>query len=97
LLSLTADEARHLAAALHNLRRAYGSWECLADVTGFGINALGRAARTKNPLGTPAMALRAARAGGMSVEAVLSGTLSAAGKCESCGSRLGQAPARVAS
>jgi hypothetical protein len=39
--------------------------------------------------GSPALALVAARTAGMSVEAVLSGKLNAAGKCEACGSRIG--------
>ena len=86
---LTPDEKRHLRAALHNLRRAYGTWPCLADAMGVKLKALARAASERNPSGSPALALRAARAGGMSVEAVLSGTLSAAGRCETCGSRLG--------
>jgi hypothetical protein len=33
-LSLSADECRHLAASLHNLRRAFGGWACLADAMG---------------------------------------------------------------
>jgi hypothetical protein len=49
------------------------------------------AARARNPQGSPGMAIRAARAGGMSVEAVLSGKLSPVGQCEACGSRLGHA------
>ncbi len=89
-LSLTADERRHLRAALHNLRRAYGTWSCLADAMGVKLTTLARASRERNPQGSPAVALRAARAGGMSVEAVLSGKLTAAGQCETCGSRIGQ-------
>ncbi len=82
--SLTHDEKRHLRAALQNLRRAYGTWACLAEVMGVSRNAL-----VSNYEGSPGLALRAARAGGMSVEAVLSGTLSAAGRCEACGHRIG--------
>ena len=89
IFSLTADERRHLRAALHNLRRAFGTWDCLADAMGTGIQAIARAARERNPLGSPALALRVAKVGGMSVEAVLSGTLNAAGRCETCGSRIG--------
>ena len=86
--SLTKDERRHLRAALLNLRRAYGSWACLADAMGQSIHTLQSTAS-----GSPGLALRAARAGGMSVEAVLSGKLSPAGRCEACGSRLGDRPA----
>ncbi len=88
-LSLTTDEKRHLRTSLHNLRRAFGTWACLADAIGVRPNALLSAARARNPQGSPAIALRAARVGGMSVEAVLSGALSTAGRCEACGSRLG--------
>lgn len=82
--SLTHDERRHLRAALQNLRLAFGSWSCLADVMGVSLRAL-----VSREHGSPGLALRAARAGGMSVEAVLGGTLSAAGRCETCGHRLG--------
>ena len=95
-LSLSADERRHLRAALHNLRRAFGTWACLADAMGVALPTLAHAARERNPHEPPAVALRAARAGGMSVEAVLSGKLTAAGQCEACGSRIGHGTARAA-
>ena len=95
-LSLSGDERRHLRAALHNLRRAYGTWACLADAMGVALPTLVRASRERNPQGSPAVALQAARAGSMSVEAVLGGKLTAAGQCESCGSRLGHGAARAA-
>jgi hypothetical protein len=62
---------------------------------GVKMNALARASRERNPQGSPAIALRAARAGGMSVEAVLTGALNAAGRCETCGSRLGCGAAQI--
>lgn len=86
--SLAPDEIRHLRAALHNLRRAYGSWSCLAEVMGMSEGGLKQAANGAcNP--SPGVALYAARAGGMSVEAVIGGKLSAAGRCKACGARLG--------
>jgi hypothetical protein len=88
--SLTQDERRHLLAALQNLRRAYGTWACLADAMRVPVATLGSACQ-----GSPGLALRAARAGGMSVEAVLTGVLSAAGRCEVCGSRLGHGAIRA--
>ncbi len=98
-LFLTPDECRHLATSLHNLRRAFGTWACLADAMGVREALLVRAAANdRNGRGSPALALVVARVAGMSVEAVLSGTLSAAGKCEACGSRIGAAhAAKVAS
>lgn len=85
-VSLTAEETRHLRATLRNLARAYGSWSCLAEVMGVKLdllrNVLSRAAG-------PGVAIRAARAGGMSVEAILSGALTEAGRCKTCGARIG--------
>ena len=89
-LSLTPDERRHLAAALHNLRRAFGTWACLADARGVRVKLIELAARHRNPKGSPAVALRAAKVSGTSVEAILAGTLTAAGRCGACGSRIGQ-------
>ena len=89
-LSLTADEKRHLAAALHNLRRAFGTWACLADAIGVREGLLTKAGAAHGPRGgSPALALLVARTAGMSVEGVLTGSLSAAGRCEACGSRIG--------
>jgi hypothetical protein len=89
-LNLSPTERRHLAAALHNLRRAFGTWACLADAMGVREDLLIKAASPQSPRpGSPALALLVARAAGMSVEAVLSGTLSAAGRCATCGHRVG--------
>lgn len=95
-LLLTPDERRHLAAALQNLRRAFGTWACLADAMGVNLTMLRRASTPRKPNGSPGLALVAARVGGMSVEGVLSGTLTAAGRCEACGSRIGHGVARAA-
>ena len=93
-LSLTADEKRHLAAALHNLRRAFGGWACLADAIGVREGLLTKAGAAHGPRGgSPALALVVARTAGMSVEEVLTGSLNAAGRCESCGSRPGHGAA----
>ncbi|MFT3768513.1 MAG: transcriptional regulator [Minicystis sp.] len=82
-LSLTPDEARHVRAALHNARRAFGSWGCLAAVVGCGVNSL------KQSRPGLALAVRVAQAAGVSVEAMLSGALTAAGRCPTCGHRAG--------
>ena len=88
-LFLTPDERRHLRVALQNLRRAFGTWACLADAMGVRVNILLDAAHSRNPQGSPALAIRAAKVSGMTVEAILTGTLSAAGRCETCGHRIG--------
>ena len=90
-LRLTPDEVRHLAASLQNLRRAFGTWSCLADAMGIRESLLSMAGSPrKGKGGSPALALRAAKVSGTSVEAILAGTLTAAGRCGACGSRLGQ-------
>ena len=87
-LALTREESQHLRAALFNLRRAYGSWSCLADAMGV-LPATVHHATLRGKRSSAAVALRAAKAGGMSVETILGGKLTTAGKCTACGSRLG--------
>lgn len=86
-LCLTTDEHRHLGATLRNLRWAYGSWGCLAKVIGCPVQTV-RHAATRSGKGSAILAVRAAKAGGVSVESVLSGVLGVAGKCSTCGHRL---------
>jgi hypothetical protein len=84
-LLLSADEKRHLNTAIKNTARAYGSRACLAAVIGVPTSALvkgrGRFSGT--------LAIRVARAAGMSTEAILSGALSSAGACPRCGAKPG--------
>ncbi len=87
-LSLTADETRHARAALRNTVRAYGSASCLADAMGLPVTTVTRAG-CRSFSGT--FAIRLARAAGVSVEAMLSGALNAAGRCPTCGHLAGGA------
>jgi hypothetical protein len=86
--SLTPDEGRHLRAALQNLRRDAGTWAALAEMLGVSADGLAHAA-TQVGKGGAALALRAAKLAGVSVEALLSGSLNAAGRCATCGHRAG--------
>jgi hypothetical protein len=86
--SLNDAEVRHLRAAIVNVARAYGSIGCLAAALGCNAGVLTRKRRPG-----PGLALAVARAAGMTVEAVLGGTLNPAGRCPSCGSRVGDRPA----
>lgn len=95
LHTLTPTERQHLRAVLKNLRRAYGSWACLAEVMGVSQVTLERSA-SKKSCASPGLALRAARAAGMHVETMLSGELSSAGRCPTCGSRVGDGRVVVA-
>ncbi len=85
-LCLTADEKRHLSISLRNLRGAFGSWARLAAAMGVRAKTLEEVASGRG--GSAAIALAAARAGNTTVEAVLTGQLTDAGRCPSCGSTL---------
>lgn len=92
-LSLTAEETKHLRAALRNTIRAYGGAPVLAQVMGVPAATLYSASK-RAPSG--ALAIRLAQAAGVSVEAVLGGKLSAMGRCKACGARIGDRPAVAA-
>jgi hypothetical protein len=83
---LTADEVRHVRAALVNAARAYGGFDVLASVLGVRATLLYSLAQ-RRPSGI--FAIRLASAAGISVEAVLSGALTTAGRCPTCGTRAG--------
>ena len=87
-LSLTPEEVRHLRAAIKNTARALGGMPVLAEVTGLAPKSLAQAAYNKRERPSAALALLVARAAGMSVEAVIGGQLTAAGRCQACGSRV---------
>jgi hypothetical protein len=96
-LTLTAEETRHFRASLKNMARAFGTWACLAEVIGVPVACLKTAiSKGRRPSGI--LVIRTAQAAGMSVEAIIGGKLSAAGRCSSCGSRVGdRADRRAAS
>jgi hypothetical protein len=90
-LFIADEEARHLRATIKNTGRAYGSVACLAAAIGVKPGVLSSKRRP-----SAALALAVARAAGMTVEAVLGGKLSAAGRCAACGSRVGDRPVTAA-
>ncbi len=96
-LSLTPDEVRHLRATLRGLARTFGSWAKLAKAMGVNLGTLTDAATAPRYRPSGTLAIRAARVGGMTVEAVLSGTLADAGRCQTCGARVGGDRAKGAS
>lgn len=85
-LSLTPEETRHFRAALRNVARALGGHAVLASIVGVPVHTLHRAF-TRRP--SAGLVLRVAQAGGMSMNAVIGPALSEAGRCSSCGSRIG--------
>ena len=87
-LLFTPEEARHVRTFLRNTARAFGTWERFADALGVPVGTLNKAYNPKRrPGGT--LVIRAARLAGVSVEAVLSGTIATADRCATCGHRAG--------
>ena len=73
-----------MRAALKNLRFRYGGWNVLAGVMGIHVGALSKIAHRHWPV-TAEVLLRACKAGGLSVDAMLNESLSDTGRCRSCG------------
>lgn len=82
-LSLTPTQRKRLRAALRSLRSAYGSWSCLAEVMDMSVIAVESIANGRAN-GSPATALRAAKAAGVTVEQLLDG-LAVVHRCPTCG------------
>ena len=84
----SAQRAR-IRATLRNLRAAYGSWSCLAEVTGFSWSTLSSAASDPRKA-TLSLVYGVARAAGMTVDQVLApGLVSVADVCPTCGRKGG--------
>jgi hypothetical protein len=96
-LFLTVEELRHLRAATRNAVRAYGSTSALAAVVGVPTQTIHGVTAAKGPRPSGTLALRIARAAGMSVEAIIGPALNEAGRCGACGSRVGDRAERRAS
>jgi hypothetical protein len=79
-----SDEDRErLGVALRNLRWRFGTWVRLADAIGVTPGVLTRILSGRG--GSLAIVVRTARAAGVSVERLLSPTMSSADRCPSCG------------
>lgn len=83
---LTTDERRHVQQALRNLRLRLGGWDVVAAVTGASQKTLSNAASRRGRPST-ALALRAARAAGVPLEALLAGSIRSVGSCATCGAK----------
>lgn len=88
-LSLTADEARHLRAAIRNIAGAHGGLTRLAAKLGINPGILTRKRRP-----SAGLAVAVARELRLSVDALLSGKLTTAGTCPACGAKPAKAGAR---
>ena len=83
-LLLTDAELRHARTALANLRRSFGGWRALSQASGVPADSLMQAMRAKRGA-SAILLLRAAQAGGMTLESMLRGELKEAGRCSACG------------
>ncbi|CAN96691.1 putative transcriptional regulator [Sorangium cellulosum So ce56] len=81
-LRLTDVERMRLRAALRNLRALYGTWACLAEVMGVSAGSIQQLASGNG--GSHSMALRAAKAAGVTLDQIL-GRPAVAGRCPACG------------
>jgi hypothetical protein len=89
-LFLTPDEARHTRAAARAAARAYGGADVLAAVLGVPIRKVREATRPNGRPMSGTFAIRLAKVAGLSVEAVITGKLGEAGRCATCGHRIGE-------
>ncbi|MBK9263655.1 MAG: transcriptional regulator [Polyangiaceae bacterium] len=85
-LSLTSAERTRLRAAVRNLARAFGSYECLAVVVGVPKHSLHHVGSTSKV--SYAFAVAIARAVGMTVDQLI-GPLASVDVCPTCGARKG--------
>ena len=88
-LLLSDEEVRHVRAAVRNTARAYGGIAVLADVMGVPPDTISGVLTSRKHRASGTFAIRLARAAGASVEAILTGAISEATRCTTCGHRLG--------
>lgn len=80
-LTPTPEEHLRIRAFVKNLSRAYGGRDVLAEVMGVSPGTI----RNLYKSASYAFAIRAARAGGVNVETILSGKPHEVGTCSLCG------------
>jgi hypothetical protein len=81
---LSSDELEHAKVALAFMLKRFGTWRAVADAMGLKKATVMLAASKRGRV-TAGVALRAARAAGVSVEDLLSGAFPKPGVCPHCG------------
>ncbi len=89
-LVLSDEEVRHVRAAVRNTARAYGGNAVLAEVMGVPADTISGVLTSRKHRASGTFAIRLARAAGASVEAILTGAISEATRCNTCGRRIGE-------
>ena len=95
-LLLSDEEVRYVRAAVRNTARAYGGIAVLAEVMGVPPDTISGVLARRKHRASGTFAIRLARAAGTSVEAILTGAISEATRCNTCGHRVGNGIARAA-
>ena len=88
-LGLTDEEVRHLRNATRNAIRAFGGVDVLASVLAVRPGTVYAVTAPKGRRPGAVFAIRLAKATGLSVEAIIGLALSEAGRCSTCGARIG--------
>lgn len=88
LFRFTPAQQWRIRALLLNLRTAYGSWSCLAAVTGYSVGTLCNTA-SKPSRASLTLVARLAKSAGMSLEETISTGLVSVETCPTCGARKG--------
>jgi len=84
---LTADEQKHVRAALRFLRAKCGTWRTTAKALHLGLSTVGNVAAGTTSA-SPLMAFRVAKVAGVGVDEVLTGAFPPAGTCPHCGAQM---------
>jgi hypothetical protein len=87
-LMLSTDEVRRVRASIRNTAHAYGGLDVLASILGLPAKSLYNVAGSRAHMPSGTFAIRLAKAAGVSVESILTGAITEAGKCKACGRRL---------
>ncbi len=87
-LTLTPEETRHVRAAIRNAARACGGRDVLATALNVPRKTVYEFCKSSRTI-SGTFAIRLARVMGVSVESILSGTVTDASRCATCGHRPG--------
>lgn len=86
-LILSDEEVRHVRQALKNLAFALGGNDVTAQVLGISKNSVNGAKNGPKHRPSGTLAIRIAKAAGVSVESILTGAVTLTGRCPTCGRR----------
>lgn len=86
-LVLSDEEVRHVRQALRNLVFALGGNDVAAQVLGIATNSVSSAKSSPKHRPSGTLAIRIAKAAGVSVESILTGAIAITARCPTCGRR----------